>query len=214
MTSTCNIVYNLDGKDYEVEITYKKIRNIHFRFDNGTFKISCPKRASISMIKSGLDKYAKKLVARNTKTNAFGNGYVYLFGNKTPVSYPGVINFKDGSFIKFDTPEELLKKIKKTFLSFMSARTEWYEKKMNCPHYLVKVRQMKSRYGSNNKKAKTITYSMTLLHYSLDIIDSVIIHELAHCHVYDHSDRFYTIVYKYCPRYDELRKKLIKAEFE
>ena len=47
-----------------------------------------------------------------------------------------------------------------------------------------------------------------------EIIDSVIIHELAHHFVYDHSDNFYKVVYKYCPNYDILRKKLIKAEFE
>ena len=73
---------------------------------------------------------------------------------------------------------------------------------------------MKSRYGSNNKSTKTITYSLVLLHYSPEIIDSVIIHEIAHCFAYNHGDNFYKVVYKYCPNYDILRKKLIKAEFE
>ena len=73
---------------------------------------------------------------------------------------------------------------------------------------------MKSRYGSNNKRSKTITYSLTLMHYSLEIIDSVVVHELTHCFVYDHSDNFYRLLYKYCPDYDKLRKKLIRAEFK
>ena len=85
---------------------------------------------------------------------------------------------------------------------------------MGAPHYQVKVRQMKSRYGSNNKSSKAITYSLVLLHYSPEIIDSVIIHELAHCFVYNHGDNFYKVVYKYCPNYDMLRKKLIRSEFE
>ena len=85
---------------------------------------------------------------------------------------------------------------------------------MNAPHFQVKVRQMKSRYGSNNRSNKTITYSLVLLHYSIEIIDSVIVHELSHHFVYDHSPNFYKVLYKYCPNYDILRKKLIRSEFE
>ena len=84
---------------------------------------------------------------------------------------------------------------------------------MNAPLYQVKVRDMRSRYGTNNRAKKTITYAMNLLYYSSEIIDSVVIHELTHCFVYDHSDNFYRLLYKYCPYYDMLRKKLIKAVF-
>ena len=207
-------IYVLDGQEYEVNITYKRIRNIHFRYENGAFLVSCPRITRMSQIKSGLDKYARKLRDRNPKNQAFGDNYVYLFGKRVPVTYPGSISFKDATKITFDDKDGLLKKMRKIFLNYMQARTEWFENRMDCPHYLVKVRQMKSRYGSNNRQKKTITYSMTLLHYSAEIIDSVIIHELAHCHVYNHSDKFYRVVYKYCPQYDLLRKKLIKAEFE
>ena len=207
------MVYNLEGQDYEVAITYKRIRNIHFRFENGVFLISCPRRTPARMIKSGLDRYAKKLRDRSVKTQAFGEDYFYLFGQKVSVTYPGSLQYDSETKINFKDPEDLIKKLRKIFLNYMTSRTDLYADRMNCPHYLVKVRQMKSRYGSNNRHGKTITYSLTLLHYSPGIIDSVIIHELAHCHVYNHSDSFYRVVYKYCPRYDELRKKLIKAVF-
>ena len=206
--------YVIDGQEYDVLITYKHIRNIHFRYENGAFLVSCPRITRMSMIKSGLDKYARKLRDRSPKEQALGDNYVYLFGKRVPVTYPGSIAFKDETKIVFNDKDELLKKMRKIFLKYMQARTEWYEKRMECPHYTVKVRQMKSRYGSNNRQKKTITYSMTLVHYSAEIIDSVIVHELAHCHIYNHSDKFYRVVYKHCPEYDLLRKKLIKAEFE
>ena len=207
------MVYNLEGQDYEVVISYKRIRNIHFRFENGAFLISCPRRTPARMIKSGLDKYAKKLRDRSVKTQAFGDDYFYLFGQRIPVSYPGSIQYDTETKIDFKNQEDLVKKLRKLFLNYVTGRTLLFEERMNCPHYSVKVKQMKSRYGSNNRHSKTITYSLTLLHYSPEIIDSVVIHELAHCHVYNHSDSFYRVVYKYCPEYDVLRKKLIKAEF-
>ena len=211
---TSKSTYVLDGQEYEVLITYKRIRNIHFRYENGVFLVSCPRLVRMSAIKSGLDKYARKLRDRNPKSQAFGEDYVYLFGHKIPVTYPGSIRLKDETEIAFKDKDDLLKKMRKVFLKYMTSRTNDYANRMKCPSYIVKVRQMKSRYGSNNRSAKTITYSMTLIHYSAEIIDSVIVHELAHCFVYNHSDSFYRVVYKYCPEYDKLRKKLIRAEFE
>ena len=207
------MMYQLDGQDYEVAITYKRVRNVHFRFENGKFLVSCSRRTPVSLIKGGLDKYAKKLRDRNVKTQAFGNDYVYLFGNKVAVTFPGKLLMNNETIISFKDPDGLLKKLRKYFLEYMHVRTVLLAERMKAPYYTVKVRQMRSRYGSNNRAKKTITYSLTLLHYSQKIIDSVIIHELAHCFVYDHGDNFYQIVYKYCPEYDVFRKKLIRAEF-
>ena len=211
---TAKTTYVLDGQEYEVLITYKRIRNIHFRYENGVFLVSCSRLVRMSAIKSGLDKYARKLRDRNPKSQAFGEDFVFLFGHRIPVTYPGSIRLSNETEISFKDKEELLKKMRKVFLKYMTSRTNDYANSMKCPLYLVKVRQMKSRYGSNNRTNKTITYSMTLVHYSTEIIDSVIVHELAHCFVYNHSDSFYRVVYKYCPEYDKLRKKLIRAEFE
>ncbi len=204
-------LYQVDDKTYPVIITYKRIRNIHYRFNGETFLISCPRGVSMSMIKSGLDKYARKLIKTNVKMAAVGEDYIYIFGQKYDISYPGSIVI-DEAVLSFKDENELQRKLKRFFLNYVSNRTQFYEREMACPHYLVKVRQMKSRYGSNNKPKKKITYSLVLLHYSKEIIDSVIIHELAHHFVYDHSANFYKVVYKYCPNYDILRKKLIKAE--
>ena len=70
---------------------------------------------------------------------------------------------------------------------------------------------MKSRYGSNSKKTKTLNFNLILIHYDVEVIDSVIIHELAHIKVFNHSKEFYDVVYRYCPNYDKYRKMLIKG---
>lgn len=207
-------IYYVDGKPYKVEITRKYIKNIYFRFNGEVFQITCAYHTKISEIKSGLDKYAKKIIDRNVKFNAEGENYIYLMGTKVPLSYPGEIPFSDGTLISYKDHDDLHKKLKKWFLEVLKRRTEYYTKLMHAPTYFVKLRKMSSRYGSNNRNTQTITYSLTLIHYSLEIIDSVVIHELVHCFVYDHSDNFYRLLYKYCPDYDTLRWKLINAEFK
>ena len=207
------LVYQVDGKDYPVLITYKRIRNIHFRFNGEAFLISCPRTARMSLIKSGLDKYAKKLIDRSVKVNAETDEYIYILGKKIETSYPGYLAL-ESELISYKDNKQLHSKLRKWFFSYLTTRTAFFANVMGAPQFQVKLRQMKSRYGSNNRPKKTITYSLVLLHYSPEIIDSVIIHELAHCFVYNHGDNFYKVVYKYCPNYDMLRKKLIKAEFE
>ena len=206
-------VYQVDDKDYRVIVTYKRIRNIHFRFDGESFLVSAPRLVSLKQIKSGLDKYAKKLIKRSVKMNAETDEYIYILGKKIETNYPGYLAL-ESDLISYKDNKQLHTKLRKWFLNYLTNRAEFFEKVMGAPHYLIKLRQMKSRYGSNNKSTKTITYSLVLIHYSPEIIDSVIIHELAHCFAYNHGNNFYKVVYKYCPNYDILRKKLIKAEFE
>ena len=206
-------LYQADDKTYTVVITYKRIRNIHFRFDGEKFLVSAHRLTPMKLIKSGLDKYARKLIKRCVKVNSETEEYIYILGKKIELTYPGYLAL-ESSLISYKDNKQLHSKLRKWFLEYLTKRTEFFESVMGAPHYQIKVRQMKSRYGSNNKHSKAITYSLVLLHYSPEIIDSVIIHELAHCFVYNHGDNFYKVVYKYCPNYDMLRKKLIRSEFE
>ena len=138
--------------------------------------------------------------------------YIYIFGQRIPLTFPGSLILND-ELIAFDNREQLHKKLRKAFLKYLTERTNYYASLMKAPSYQVKLREMRSRHGSNNRSKKTITYAMMLIYYSPEIIDSVVMHELTHCFVYDHSDKFYRLLYKYCPDYDILRKKLIKAAF-
>ena len=178
-----SFIYLLNGQEYTVNITYKRIRNIHYRYKDGAFEISCHRLTPMSLIKSGLDKFAPKLIKRNAKEQGEDEDYIYLFGQRVALSFPGSIVVKD-ELITFDNREQLHKKLRKAFLSYVTIQTEKWAKVMNAPLYQVKVREMRSRYGTNNRAKKTITYSMTLLYYSPEIINSVVIHELTHCFVY------------------------------
>ena len=207
-----SFVYLYNNQEYLVNITYKRIKSITYRFRDGAFFVSCHRLTSMNKIKSGLDRFAGKLIKRNAKEQGEGEDYIYIFGQRIPLTFPGSLILND-ELIVFDNREQLHKKLRKEFLKYLTERTTYYASLMKAPNYQVKLREMRSRYGSNNKSKKTITYAMMLIYYSPDIIDSVVVHELTHCFVFDHSDKFYRLLYKYCPDYDILRKRLIKANF-
>ena len=214
--SVKEITYIYENKEYPVIITRKNIRSIRYTFRNGSFYVSAPYLfASESKIKSGLDKFAEKLIKSDVKSKARGDDYIYILGYKVPISDSGKINFSNGDLIEYKSQDDLDKKLKKWFLKYIEKRHRYYEQLMeiNKP-YKVKVRKMSSRYGSNSSQTHSVCYSLVLLHYADEIIDSVIVHELAHDKVHNHSKKFYDVVYRYCHKYKELDKKLKKGIFQ
>jgi len=206
--------YKVNDTEYPVHIVHKRIKNIHYRFIDGSFVISCHPLTTKKYLQKGLDRFAESLVERGTKEKAWTNDYIYLYGIKVPLKDSGTIKFSNGEEISYKNKEDLTKKLKKQFLEVLKSRVQYYCGLMNVPLYKISIRNMRTRYGSNSKRTKSINFAFILLHYSHEIIDSVIVHELAHILVFDHSQKFYNVVYKYCPNYKDLRKKLIRGEFK
>ena len=127
--------------------------------------------------------------------------FTYLLGEKVDLN-----GSSEEAFLRAH-----IKEIRAYFIS----RTRHYEKIMGIQTpYKVSIRAMTSRYGSNSSKTHSISYSLYLYRYEEAIIDSVVIHELTHDAFRGHGPRFYKRLYRYCPDYDKLRKRLIHNDFE
>ena len=208
---TSQFIYTKDGKSYPVIVNKKNIRSIRYKYRDGGFVISASYLTSKEKIIQGLDKFFDRLTKENAHYSGITDNYVYLLGKKISIQSEGKINFTDGSTLVYESQEDLMKQLKKWFLKYITYRHRQIEKSMKCHENKVRVRNMYTRYGSNSISNKSITYSLILMHYSPEIIDSVIVHELAHCFETRHNDKFYKVVYKYCPNYDELHYKLRKG---
>lgn len=213
--SSYEFLYIREDKQYKVIVTKKKMRSIRYTYKDGVFKVSCPNFfVTQKQIVDGLNRYAEKLIKSDVRTHASGDGYMYLLGNKISISESGEINFTNGEKIIYKSKEDLDKKLKKWFLPILEQRNRYYEQMMGIKKpYKVRLRKMTTRYGSNSSSTHSITYSTILMHYTYDVIDSVIVHELAHHFVRDHSRKFYDVVYKYYPNYKECHHRLKKGEF-
>ncbi len=197
--------YEYQGVLYEGTITYKRgMRNIVTRIDpeKRTVKVSCPYYVSLRSIDDAVTGAFPKLLKRQKGiSKAFQNGQVLFLGEWMEVG---------------DLDQKALSSLlKKKALPIFEARVRYYEKLMGVQEpYKVKVRDMTSRYGVNSRRTHAITFQTKLIHYPLPVIDTVVVHELAHHFVFDHSPRFYEVVYHYCPSYKEDHRYLVKHKYD
>jgi predicted metal-dependent hydrolase len=71
----------------------------------------------------------------------------------------------------------------------------------------VVVKKLKSRWGSAGKTG-TITINEELTKTPPRLIDYIIIHELCHLKIQNHSYRYWNLVRKYCPQYEKRKMEL------
>ena len=207
--------YYYNFNNYKILITYKRIRNIIYHYDKEErlFKISAPYLTSQKTIFKHLDKFAPRLIARaNKRTSPKLENMVYVFGELTPIEIGKKNIYKDQT-ITLKKKEDLNKVLKKILLEYVTKRVKDYEKAMHVSHHKITVRDMKTRHGSNSYYKNHLSFAMSLVHYSYPIIDSVIVHELAHDIHHNHGERFYNCVLKYCPNYKALKKALDNTKY-
>jgi predicted metal-dependent hydrolase len=193
------------GKSYPCEITFKRMRSIRFRFsrDGSTFLISCPYGTSREYLHKQIDKYLPKMIHFTQYPKPSEGDTVYLFGDSVVV--PGFGSWEEKKRQDY---------LKKQLLPFLNNQVLYYRSLMGIKTpYQVKARDMSSRYGVNNKSLAKLTFTTSLVHYSPSIIISVVVHELAHDFILNHSPAFYAIVYQYCPTYRSAHAKLRKHQY-
>ncbi|MCX5775073.1 MAG: M48 family metallopeptidase, partial [Firmicutes bacterium] len=194
---TLDLIYPKNGQDYVVRITKKKMRRIIFHVRKGEILISAPYLASRKLILDNLEHIFPRLEPMLKREAAISLDSIYLLGEKRPLVQDGHFSVSDVG-VTFKSPDDLDRKLRKFALDFITSRVRYYEMAMNVPKaYKVRVRKMESRYGSNSRGSHTLTFAFKLIHYSPAIIDSIVVHELAHFFNFDHSHQFYETVMKY-----------------
>ena len=96
---------------------------------------------------------------------------------------------------------------KKKALDYFNSRCSYFANKMGVVYGNIKVNKAKTRWGSCNAKGD-INFAYRLIFTSEELIDYVIVHELAHLKEMNHSLRFWSIVENTMPDYKERRKEL------
>jgi predicted metal-dependent hydrolase len=195
-----------EGKDYPCVVSYKRMRNIRFHFakDGRTFCVSAPYGIARKSLQDSIDRFFPRLLKKMAYEPPVNGDEVFLFGQKqTVVGFSQLDEKAQGIFLK------------KKLLDFLTPAVQEYEARMGVEKpYQVRVRNMASRYGVNSQRTHRLTFTTSLVHYAPETIVSVVVHELGHDFVFNHSEKFYRIVYQYCPNYKALHAKLRTHHYE
>lgn len=92
----------------------------------------------------------------------------------------------------------------------LPARIQYYAKIMGVTYGRITLREQKTRWGSCSSKGN-LNFNWKLALMPDEILDYVVVHELAHRMEMNHSDKFWKIVENVLPDYRERRKWLMEC---
>lgn len=179
-------------------------------------------KTHLEWIKSNLKKmqdYKKNLVNFDENTE-FSTKKHRLFIEKKDIK-KCISSIKEGKIIiKFPLNEDISKienqdKIRKAITEafrleakeYLPQRVDFWAKKFGLSYKELSVKNMTSRWGSCSGH-NNISLNLHLIRLPEELIDYVILHELAHTKEKNHGKRFWDFLVKIMPDAKELNKKL------
>lgn len=209
------MIYNLDGIDYEVVIERRNNKHIYIRVkEDMKIHVSCSRLATKIMIKHILDdniSSLRKMVNHAVKEKEKEDKFFYL-GKEYDIIFDSRVEkvFIDNNSIYTKDEKMLEKWLKEETLRVFDDRYVYvfnhYNEDIKSP--ILKIRNMKTRWGVYNRANHTITLNSKLIEFDVEKIDYVIIHELSHIKHFNHSKAFWDLVGKYCKNYKQIRKEM------
>lgn len=127
---------------------------------------------------------------------------------------PGV--FFDGKYVRVHARsrkegEEILYRWVKKRAALAIKQSVWHQGRkmgLNVDHCRIHVRDQKSRWGSCSTTG-VISFNFRIALAPKEVMDYVVLHELVHLSVRNHSRRFWAEVERHCPDY-RLHKRWLK----
>ena len=205
-------------------ITYtlvtKQVKNINMRISSkGEVVVSAnpfvPRDKIDDFVSSKVSwivKHQKSMQERSQKS-MIDDKHIVLFGNslkirKTTGKYNHVSYDKDTLYVQCREqadPEKVIRQFLDKLCRdvFLDIATLTFRSLSN--YHLefpdVKIRDMKSRWGSCTPAKNSITLNRKLIHYPFEFIEYVVLHEFVHFIQPNHSKAFYNIIENYMPDY-------------
>lgn len=92
--------------------------------------------------------------------------------------------------------------LRKNAKEYLPSRVLYFSKYMNLYPTGIKITSARTRFGSCNAN-NSLCFSLRLMLLPENLIDYVIVHELAHIREKNHSAHFYAIIEQYLPDYKQ-----------
>ena len=220
-------VINVD--DLVVTIKYRKnMKNIYLKVEkNADVVVSAPPRTPNYLIKKLIRDNIDEIKLR--RNNILMNGYTvkqYVTGEKhiifgkefvleVKLGNKNVVRLSDDKIILVikdkdqDREQIVTSYLRKVLYNKALEFSNKYEKIMGVHAEQLRIKKMKTRWGTCNIEAKRIWINYELVKYPIECLEHIVVHELTHLLETNHTPRFYALLGKYYPNFRE-NDKLIK----
>ena len=240
MTSCTNrsVTHTVTISDRKIayELTRKKVKNINLRIKpDGSVHVSASNAVTIAVIErfmkqkadfilSAIDKYNERNKINGVRLEdeeilpILGSDYM-LFIYKGEYNY---IEENIGTLALYVTDTDDYELKYKTYITWLkpqcvkimttlcqNAYDEYY-RSLGIKFPVIKVKDMRSRWGSCIPSKGILTFNVHLMEYPFAAAEYVVAHEFTHFLQANHSARFYAELAKFMPDYRE-REKLLKG---
>lgn len=101
------------------------------------------------------------------------------------------------------------KDVKLQALTMIHSRLEYYSRIYNYKYEQVRIKRMKSRWGSCSKNGN-LNFNFKIFFLPERLRDYVIVHELCHLQEFNHSRNYWELVERMFPDHKHLKKELNK----
>ena len=220
-------VINVD--DLVVIIKYRKnMKNIYLKVEkNADVVVSAPLRTPNYIIKKLIQENIDEIKLR--RNNILTNGYTVkqfvtgekhiIFGKEfvleVRLGNKNVVKLSDDKIILVikdkdqDRGQIVTSYLRKVLYNKALEFINKYEKIMGVRAEQLRIKKMKTRWGTCNIEAKRIWINYELIKYPIECLEHIVVHELTHLLETNHTPRFYALLGKYYPNFRE-NDKLIK----
>jgi len=186
---------------FEIEVHYKKMKNIYLKVKpDGKLIISAPIGTSQAYLTKFINSRSSWILAKQQKISEcqkaavkLGKDEMLLFGKP----------FK-GSLSETELQKLLHEKITRYY------EKHWhFFKSQGCKPIEIKYRMMKRTWGVCRPTERTITFNKRLVHQPAEFIEYVVVHELCHLLIPNHSKDFYELVAHHMPHFKAYEKTCV-----
>ncbi len=222
-------------EDIEIDVFLKRIKNINLSVypPTGRVRISAPFHVSIDNIRtfatSKIDWIRKQQTRLRTQEHETPRDFIdreshYLWGKRYLLA---VIEKNEVPSVTLEGNKILLQIRPETNSDKRYKIVEnWYREQLKAElpaliakweqHMKVKVnkfyvRKMKTRWGSCNPRKRTIRLNTDLARKPRACLEYLVVHEMAHLLVPDHSARFIALMDEFMPNWRDCRNQLSAA---
>jgi len=219
--------------DLNVETIKKDIKNIHLGVypPTGRVRVAAPLKTTDEAIEllviskmSWIQKQQSKFIKqeRQPKREYVSGESHYFFGRRYLLNVQKTedkprVEIKRTKYIdlyvKEDTNHKKKEKIIEDFYRSKIKKQipnllEKWQKLIGVKVNEVRIKKMKTKWGSCNPKAKRIWLNLELAKKPLHCMEYVMVHEMLHFIEKNHSDKFRYLISSYLPQWDQNKKEL------